>query len=257
MNLLLSRGGRDIVDATFRPARLQDTDAMYELSLPFMESGALIVRDRDRFDARIQDFYVVEIDHEIVACAGIQRFSGTAEIFNVAVRQQWQGLGLGRFLVASIVAVLHTEGIGEVLLFSSTSTAWFERCGFVPMDPAALPTERLALLDPARGSIPMSRTTVSSADPLETLGQMPDLRVRFNRSDIEATWESSFNTLLEFTEYSGVEVDSLCWAGICGTCSTRLSRGAVGYHVMPAVGPEDGEVLLCIAQPITDLELEV
>jgi len=257
MDLIFSRGGADVIDATFRRARLSDADSMYELSLPFMESGALLVRDRELFVTQIEDFYVVEIDRTIAACAGIRRFSNNAEIFNVAVMQKWQGLGLGRFLLASIIGVLEAEGIGEVLLFSYTTIQWFERQGFVPMDPAGLPPERLALIDPIRDSIPLSRATVGGADGLEVLARMIDLRVRFDRSGIETTWDSSFDTLLKLADHNGVEVDSLCWAGICGTCSTRLRQGTISYHVAPEVGPEDGEVLLCIAQPLTDLELEL
>ncbi len=59
MDVILSRGGPEVIEATFRRARLSDPDSMYELSLPFMESGALLVRDHELFVAQIEDFYVV------------------------------------------------------------------------------------------------------------------------------------------------------------------------------------------------------
>src|SRR4051812_45915660 len=107
-DVIMSQGGDEVIDATFRGARGGDAYAMYELSKPFVATGGLIARDLELFDTGVEQFYVVEIDREVVACAGIRRFAGLAEIFNVVVGQRWQSFGIGRFLLASMLIVLES-----------------------------------------------------------------------------------------------------------------------------------------------------
>lgn len=254
----LSRGGGEIINASFRRARADDLKEMYKLSLPFMDSGNLIVRDWEVFEEMLEDFYVIEIDEMVVACSGIRRFPACAEIFNVAVDRNWQGLGLGRVLLASMIAAAHAAGLADVVVFTKTTSTWFERHGFTPFDAGLLlPAERLSSIDPERGSIPLRRATVNGFDGVDALAKVIDLRVRFQRSGSEFVWDSTFDSLLQFAEHHGIEPESLCWAGVCGTCSTRLKCGSVRYHVEPAAKPEEGEVLLCVSQPVTDLTLDL
>jgi hypothetical protein len=74
--------------------------------------------------------------------------------------------------------------------------------------------------------------------------------VRFAASDVEAEWSPDRGTLLELAEASGLSPAFGCRSGICGTCATRITCGAVHYYVEEPVGPRaDGEVLLCCATP--------
>lgn len=255
--LVLSGGGADVHEVTVRPAETRDIAAMHALSMPFVASGDLITRDLEMFAELVEDFRVVEIDRTVVACAGVRRFIDIAEIVNVAVDTRWHGLGLGRLLLASIMVEMEAEGFARVAIFSRTATAWFGRYGFVPIDPSCLPDHRLALVDPGRGSVLMARDTVRAEDGVEALPQLGPVRVRYCRSRVEHSWDGEEDALLPFTERRGIDVDSLCWSGLCGTCSTRLRRGTVNYHVEPGIEPEPGEILLCISRPVTDVELEL
>ncbi|MET8758739.1 GNAT family N-acetyltransferase [Lentzea sp. NPDC004782] len=258
VDVILTRtGGGEIIDATFRRARSSDVGAMHELSKPFVAAGQLIERDIELFDASVEDFHVVEIDHEIAGCAGIRRFGGLAEIFNVAVGERWQGLGLGRFLLASMLIVLAEEGFSDALVFTRTTRDWFARHGFAVLDASALPAERIAMIDPERESVPMTRPTVRGEDGVDVVPQLAGLRVKFAASGVELDWDGRIDSLLPFAEKNGIEVDSLCWGGVCGTCSTKLTCGTVSYHLQPEVTPPNGEVLLCIARPVTDLVLDL
>jgi N-acetylglutamate synthase-like GNAT family acetyltransferase/ferredoxin len=253
----MSQGGAGIIDATFRGAQRGDVFAMYELSTPFVATGGLVARDLELFDTSVEEFYVVEIDRAVVACAGIRRFADVAEIFNVVVSGRWQSLGVGRFLLASMLIVLESEGFADAVIFTKTTADWFARYGFVPMDPARLPAERLAVLDAERKSVPMVRPTLRAEDGIDALPQLTELRVRFDRSGIDAVWDSGLDSLLLFAEKNGVEVASLCHGGLCGTCSTALKQGTVSYHVRPEVDPGDGRILLCVARPVANLVLDL
>jgi ferredoxin-NADP reductase len=65
-------------------------------------------------------------------------------------------------------------------------------------------------------------------------------------------------TLLEAAEAGGVAMDSLCRAGLCGTCRTRVVGGEVDCE-STVLGREDralGYVLACVARPRTDCVIE-
>jgi N-acetylglutamate synthase-like GNAT family acetyltransferase/ferredoxin len=256
-DVIMSRGGAEIIDATFRGAQSGDVFAMYELSKPFVATGGLIARDLELFETGVEEFYVVEIDREVVACAGIRCFTDLAEIFNVVVDGRWQSFGIGRFLLASMLIVLESEGFADAVIFTKTTRDWFARYGFVPMDPAQLPADRLAMLDPERKSIPMVRPTVRALDSIDALPRITELRVRFDRSGLEAVWDSGCDSLLFFAEKNDIETASLCGSGVCGTCISALKQGTVSYHVRPEVDPGDGCILLCISRPAANLVLDL
>ena len=253
----MSQGGPKFIDTTFRGARGGDVFAMYELSKPFVATGGLVARDLELFDTGVEGFYLVEIDRAVVACAGIRRFTDVAEIFNVVVDRRWQNLGVGRFLLASMLIVLESEGFADAVILTKTTRDWFARYGFVPMDTARLPADRLAMLDPERKSIPMVRPTVRAEDGIDALPQLTELRVRFDRSGLDAVWDSELDSLLHFAEKNDIEVPSLCRGGVCGTCSTALKQGTVSYDVRPEVDPGDDRILLCIARPAANLVLDL
>ncbi len=160
IDVIITRGGSQIIDATFRNARGDDVRAINELSKPFVATGGLIARDLDLFQTHMNDFYVMEIDRTVVACAGIRRFDTDAEIFNVAVDGRWQGFGVGRLLLATMLLVLDAQGHSRAIIFSKTTSGWFAKLGFTPIDPASLPAKRVAMIDPERNSIPMARATL-------------------------------------------------------------------------------------------------
>ena len=56
-------------------------------------------------------------------------------------------------------------------------------------------------------------------------------------------------TLLEAAEAGGVAVESLCRAGICGTCRTRVTEGEVecASDALSAEEQASGFVLACVA----------
>lgn len=78
--------------------------------------------------------------------------------------------------------------------------------------------------------------------------------VRFSRSGKTVAWDGTQESLLDLAERSGIELESGCRAGSCGTCATRLVRGEVEYDDEAECEP--GECLVCIARPLQDVELD-
>jgi ferredoxin-NADP reductase/phenylpropionate dioxygenase-like ring-hydroxylating dioxygenase large terminal subunit len=80
------------------------------------------------------------------------------------------------------------------------------------------------------------------------------VRVKFARSGIETPWSPEDGTLLELAEEVGLAPAFGCRSGICGTCKTRIIRGAVQYLEEPLADRKEGEILLCCSIPRTALE---
>ena len=56
-------------------------------------------------------------------------------------------------------------------------------------------------------------------------------------------------SLLDLAETRGLSHEFSCRKGHCGTCRTRILKGAVTYAKSPSYNVRDGEALICIAVP--------
>lgn len=99
---------------------------------------------------------------------------------------------------------------------------------------------------------PASLKRTSDRQPSAPAGPPPattSIPVTFIDSLKEARWEPGSGTLLELAEARGLDPEFSCREGHCGTCKTRLLKGAVSYIKEPAAKVGDDEVLVCCAVP--------
>ena len=73
--------------------------------------------------------------------------------------------------------------------------------------------------------------------------------IRFAKSGVTAEWSRDKGSLLEFAEAVGLAPVFGCRSGICGTCATRITSGAVDYIEEPLAPRGEGQVLLCCSVP--------
>jgi ferredoxin-NADP reductase len=83
-----------------------------------------------------------------------------------------------------------------------------------------------------------------------------EVEVQFRRSGRTVQWDGSDGSLLDFAERHGIDVESGCRSGGCGSCETRLLEGSVRYEHAPDHDVAAGHCLLCVGQPATALVLE-
>ena len=83
----------------------------------------------------------------------------------------------------------------------------------------------------------------------------PSITVTFSKSGRRFPWTTETESLLELAEAQGIEVESGCRAGSCGSCQTTLETGEVEYSQQPDADVEPGHCLLCISTPKSDLTL--
>ena len=74
-------------------------------------------------------------------------------------------------------------------------------------------------------------------------------RVIFGESGKEARWHPGTGTLLELAEDRGLSPSYGCRSGSCGTCRTKIVKGAVAYLSEPSFPVPVGEALICCSIP--------
>jgi 3-phenylpropionate/trans-cinnamate dioxygenase ferredoxin reductase subunit len=84
-------------------------------------------------------------------------------------------------------------------------------------------------------------------------------QVEFRASGKTVAWSDQYQSLLELAQDHGVDIDSLCEQGICGTCKVRLISGQVDMPESDALEPEDvaqNMILVCVSVPTSDVVLD-
>jgi ferredoxin len=92
--------------------------------------------------------------------------------------------------------------------------------------------------------------------PEVTASAVATVEVRFQRSGRTLAWDGQDASLLDFAERHGIEVESGCRSGGCGSCETRLLEGKVQYEHAPDHDVAPGHCLLCVGRPSSPLVLE-
>jgi ferredoxin len=80
--------------------------------------------------------------------------------------------------------------------------------------------------------------------------------VTFARSGVSVTFPDSKPSVLELADACDVPTRWSCRTGVCHTCTTLLLSGDIAYSPTP-LEPPDGHVLICCAQPSTDVVLDM
>lgn len=84
-------------------------------------------------------------------------------------------------------------------------------------------------------------------------------QIEFRKSGKIFQWEENFQNLLEFAESKGIQIDSTCRIGVCGTCKVKLLSGKVFMETEDGLSEEEkkeGMILPCVAAPTADLVIE-
>jgi amino-acid N-acetyltransferase len=114
-----------------RAAALADVAGMEVLMAPFVATGDLLPRSNYDLCRHIKEYVVAEAaDGAIVGTGGLKVYStALAEIAGLAVRDDQQGLGLGRALVETLIADARALGLREVFGLTRKEE-FFVRLGF-------------------------------------------------------------------------------------------------------------------------------
>ena len=81
--------------------------------------------------------------------------------------------------------------------------------------------------------------------------------VVFTRSNLVVPWDERFASLLELAEACAVPARWSCRSGVCHSCECMLIDGSVRYAPEPLDAPAEGNVLICCATPLTEIQLDL
>ena len=122
-----------------RTAGAHDAVAIQSLLAGFGREGLLLSRTLDEIYSHLTDFEVVEGPNGLLGCGSLRIYGPElAEIRSLAVSKEFQGRGLGRRLVASLLAQAGRLEIKRVFALTFQRD-FFRKVGFEPIEKEHLP----------------------------------------------------------------------------------------------------------------------
>lgn len=130
-----------------RKARTADVPALLSMMQQSVEDAALVPRTREQMQARIKDFFVLELDGNPIGSVAVHDFeeSGVkmAEIACLFVRRSHKNKGHGQKLVAFAEETAKQRGCARIFALSTQAFRFFEeKLGYEVADVSALPKTR-------------------------------------------------------------------------------------------------------------------
>jgi amino-acid N-acetyltransferase len=122
-----------------RKARLDDVPAIHQLINEHAERGLMLFRAPAELYEHLRDFYVGEVDGEVVGCCALEiMWRDLAEIKSLSVAPSHQRRGIGAEMIQ---AALHEAArLGLARVFALTRAPdFFTRLGFEVVDRQRLP----------------------------------------------------------------------------------------------------------------------
>lgn len=135
-----------------RPALKKDAGMIMKLIRESVESQQLLPRTRRSIEERIGDFYVFEIDRNVIGCVGLKMFDGesdsSAELECLYVAEPHENQGIGAKLMLFVEEQARQRGVKRLLALSTQAFNYFtHKGGFKEGSPDMLPAARRAVYD--------------------------------------------------------------------------------------------------------------
>jgi amino-acid N-acetyltransferase len=122
-----------------RGARLEDVPGIYSLLKHYSDLGVLLPRPESDIFNSLRDFYVVEDDGRIVACAALLIYtSELGEVRSLAVDPGYKHLGLGNRMVNHLESDADKLGLSKLMALTYV-VGFFEKMQFDVVDMSELP----------------------------------------------------------------------------------------------------------------------
>jgi len=127
-----------------RKAVKKDLRSLHQLIKVGVQSEELVKRTRATLEKELADFYVYEIDKNVVGCVACHFYpeQKKAELACLFVNPSHENLGIGRKLATYVEARAAELGAAEVFALSTQAFAYFEKLGYAEGTPDDLPPDR-------------------------------------------------------------------------------------------------------------------
>ncbi len=136
-----------------RPATINDIGGIMDLIHPLEQEGILVHRSREKLEAEISHFTVIEREGLIIACAALFLHAEyTAELACVATHSEYRNNKYGLAIFEHIEQSALTQGVKKLFVLTTKSPHWFLEKGFKEGSVASLPLEKKSLYNYQRNS---------------------------------------------------------------------------------------------------------
>lgn len=137
-----------------RPATINDVGGILDLIRPLEAEGILVRRTREQLEMHVDNYYIIERDGMVIACAALYIFreENMAEMGCVAVHPEYRSSNRGDRLVSQIEDLARAKHIEKLFVLTTRSIHWFRERGFEPVEVSALPLEKQQLYNYQRRS---------------------------------------------------------------------------------------------------------
>ena len=127
------------VKKNLRKAKMVDVPRIHALVNSFAAQGEMLGRSRSELYEGLRDFFVVEMDGEILGCSALHiNWEDLAEVRSLAVVPEVQGKGVGMTLVNACIEEARELGIARVYALTYRPE-FFEKAGFSRVPKESLP----------------------------------------------------------------------------------------------------------------------
>jgi amino-acid N-acetyltransferase len=127
------------VPGVLRKAAVVDVPAVHRLILTYAERGAMLAVPLSKLYDRVRNFFVYEVDGQVVACAALHvLWEDLGEVRSLAVSKDWQGRGIARELVEACVREARELCLPRVFCLTYVP-GFFTKLGFAEVDKSTLP----------------------------------------------------------------------------------------------------------------------
>ncbi|HWL17812.1 MAG TPA: amino-acid N-acetyltransferase [Opitutus sp.] len=134
-----------------RKARKSDVRLLYNLTRAAVRREELLHRTQQAIEKNIDQFFVFEIDENIIACVTLYFYPDKpqmAEIGSLYVMPFYHNRGIGKKMVEYATLMAKQRGAKTVIALSTQSFGFFQNvCGFEETDKSILPEARLKSYD--------------------------------------------------------------------------------------------------------------
>jgi len=131
-----------------RKATQQDVPFVFSLTRAAVKQDALLQRPLQSIEEHIEEFYVFEIDENIIACVHLiidEDAPAIAEIGSLFVLPLYHKRGIGKKMVNYACLQAKEQGAQTIVALSTQNFGFFTKaCGFSEADKSVLPAPRLA-----------------------------------------------------------------------------------------------------------------
>ncbi|MCO1333375.1 amino-acid N-acetyltransferase [Microbulbifer sp. OS29] len=141
-----------------RRARITDVGGVLGLIRPLERDGVLVRRSREKLEAEIEHFTLVEVDGTPVACAALypikdkDGLTSAAEIACLASHPEFRGGGRGAKLMRHLERQAQAVHVEELYVLTTQTEHWFIEQGFEQVGVSELPASRKSLYNIQRNS---------------------------------------------------------------------------------------------------------